>query len=270
MTPSRGRRPNGPLPEEGTRIQSVARAIQLLKQLASSKGPTTVPVLAAACGLQRTTAWRLISTLEGEGLVERVSPGGGFRVGYGAVAIAAGVLDREQAVVRLVRPVLEALVESTGESAGLCVVKGLQATVVDEVDPPAVLSVNWVGKEFPLHTSSPGKILLASLSAEELDELLQQPLSALTPRTITDPARLRRELQRVRTSGFAVSDEEFELGCVGISTPVGHADRPTEVLAVTGPSLRIPRKRYPQIVAQLKTAARAAAHALGYRDASAV
>lgn len=258
----------GPPPDEGSQIQSVARAIRLLKQLAAANGPTTVPALAAACGLQRTTAWRLVSTLEDAGLVERASPGGGYQVGYGAVTIAAGVVDREQAAIRLVRPVLEDLVEATGESAGLCVLSGMRTLVVDEVDPPAVLSVNWVGKEFPLHTSSPGKILLASLPPAELDAFFEEPLAPLTPRTITDAARLRRHLQRVRTSGFAVSDEEFELGCVGISVAVGPPGRfPTEALAVTGPSIRIQRRRHAEIAGRLQEAARAAAKRLGYGGA---
>lgn len=238
--------------------------MQLLKRLAASDQPTTVPVLAAACGLQRTTAWRLISTLEDEGLVERVTPGGGFRVGYGAVAIAGSVLDHERAIVRLLHPVLETLASETGESAGLCVVKGSRAIVVDEVDPPSVLSVSWVGKEFPLHTSSPGKILLASLPAAELEAFLAQPLERLTARTISDPDRLRRELQRVRVQGFAVSDEEFEIGCVGLSVAVPRPDRVLgAIMAVTGPSVRIPRSRYAGIVAALKQAAGVAAGRLG-------
>lgn len=252
-----------PPPSTVSQIQSVARAVQLLKQLAASDQPTTVPVLAAACGLQRTTAWRLISTLEDEGLVERVP--GGFQVGYGTVAIAAGVLEHDRTVARLLHPVLEGLMAATGESAGLCLVKGARTVVVDEVDPPAALSVNWVGKDFPLHTSSPGKVLLASLPVSELETFLERPLARLTPRTVTDPTRLRRELQRVRTRGFAASDEEFETGCVGISVAVPGSGRlPTEILAVTGPSVRLPRKRHAGIVATLQAAAGVAAGILGY------
>ncbi|MHB1928169.1 MAG: IclR family transcriptional regulator [Acidimicrobiales bacterium] len=245
-------------------IQSVARAVRLLKHLSAADVPVSVPVLANACGLQRTTAWRLLITLEEEGLVERERPGGRFRVGYGAVAIAARALDYSRATARIVHPVLEALVRATGESALLSVIRGMRTLLVDEVDPPSVLSVNWVGKEFPLHTSSMGKMLLAHLPPEELDRFLGSSLERLTPRTITKAAPLRTELAKVRVSGMAVSDEEFELGCVGMSVAIGQADRfPAAILTVTGPASRIGVSERTCIARQLKAAAAVAKAALG-------
>jgi len=248
-------------------IQSVARAVHLLKALAATGHPATVPMLARRCGLQRTTAWRLLITLEDAGLVEREPGTGRFRVGYGALAIAGSLLGESHGMVRLLRPVLEDLVARTGETAGLTIIRGESTVVVDQAEPPAVLSANWVGKEFPLHTSSPGKLLLATMPPAELDRLLSRPLARLTQRTITDPAVLRTELARVRASGLAVSDEEFELGCVGISAAVrGWDPIPVATLSVTGPSSRIPRRRLKQLGHELLSAADDAAARLGYRQ----
>lgn len=255
-----------PVDTEGrSPIQSVARAVRLLKHLAAAGGAVSVPTLAAECGLQRTTAWRLLTTLEDEGLVERESPGGRFRVGYGAVAIAARALDDSRATARLLHPVLEALMHATGESALLSIVRGMRTLLVDEVDPPAVLSVNWVGKEFPLHSSSMGKILLAALPPAELDAFLEQPLEALTRKTIVDSDALRRELRQVRRSGVAVSNEEFELGCVGLSTGIGPPGLfPTIIVTVAGPSSRIPTAQFRPIARQLLGAASVTKPVLGY------
>jgi len=88
--------------------------------------------------------------------------------------------------------------------------------------PPvqSVVSVSWLGREFPLHASSPGKIVLAPLDPGDFDRFLAEPRQALTERTITDESALRQELARVRASGIAASDQEFERGCVGFSAAV--------------------------------------------------
>src|SRR5262249_54912347 len=81
----------------------------------------------------------------------------------------------------------------------------------------------------------------ACLDPGDLDRFLAQPLQALTERTITDPAKLRQELARVRASGVAASDQEFEHGCVGVSAAVPDwAGRPAAILSVTGPRFRTP------------------------------
>lgn len=246
-------------------VQSVARAASLLRQLAVLGRPASLAELAAACGLERSTAWRLLTTLEACGLVDRESSSDGFRVGFGAVAVAAAALGDGTALASRVRPELRRLCAATGEAAAVCLVRGSRVLVVDQVDPPSVVSVSWVGREFPLHASSPGKLVLASLDPGDLDRFLAQPLQGLTERTITDACALRRELARVRTSGVAASDQEFERGCVGFSAAVTDwAGRPVAILGVTGPSFRMRRNRFPFYRDEVVRSAHAAAAALGY------
>jgi DNA-binding IclR family transcriptional regulator len=246
-------------------VQSVARAAGLLQQLAVLGRPASLTELAAASGLERTTAWRLLTTLEACGLVDRESSSDGFRVGFGAVAVAAAALGDGTALASRVRPELRRLCAATGEAAAVCLVRGARVLVVDQVDPPSVVSVSWVGREFPLHASSPGKLVLASLDPGDLDRFLAGPLEALTDRTITDAAALRRDLARVRASGVATSDEEFERGCVGFSAAVPDwAGRPVAIVGVTGPIFRMRRARFPFYRQEVLRSARAAAAALGY------
>jgi len=246
-------------------VQSVARAVGLLQQLAVLGRPASLAELAAACGLERSTAWRLLTTLEACGLVDRESSSDGFRVGFGAVAVAAAALGDGTALASRVLPELRRLCADTSEAAAVCIVRGTRVLVVDQVDPPSVVSVSWVGREFPLHASSPGKLVLASLAPGDLDRFLAEPLQALTERTITDASALRRELARVRASGVAASDEEFERGCVGFSAAVTDwAGRPVAILGVTGPSFRMRRSRFPFYRQEVLRSAHAAATALGY------
>jgi DNA-binding IclR family transcriptional regulator len=243
----------------------VARAAGLLQQLAVLGRPASLAELSSLSGLERSTAWRLLTTLEACGLVDRESSSDGFRVGFGAVAVAAAALSDGTAMAGRVQPELRRLCAATGETAAVSLVRGTRVIVVDQVNPPSVMSVSWIGREFPLHTSSPGKLVLASLHPGDLDRYLAQPLQALTERTITDPAKLRHELAQVQASGVAASNQEFEDGCVGFSAAMTDwAGRLAAILSVTGPSFRIRRNRFPFYRQQLLRSAHAAAAALGY------
>src|SRR5215468_3046615 len=98
----------------GQRIQSVDRALALLKAVAASTTPPTALELAQECGINRSTAWRLLRTLEYHGMVDRDPITQRYTVGYGAISIASAVTD--DALVRMVRPLLEDLAVRTQES----------------------------------------------------------------------------------------------------------------------------------------------------------
>jgi DNA-binding IclR family transcriptional regulator len=226
-------------------IQSVDRAVRLLKAVADAPGAVALPEAADAAGVNRSTAWRLLATLEHHGLVER-DPHQRYVVGFSAVRLAAAADQRT--LVWRARPLLEGLVDETGETAGLSVPEHLTIVTIDQVDSPQVVSADWVGRRLPLHPSSNGKLLLASLSTEELDEFLSHPLERLTPKTITDPDALRAELAVVRARGYGMTVEELERGLHGVSAAArdgrGH---PLAFLSVSGPAFRLGEPRLQEI-----------------------
>ena len=226
-------------------IQAVDRAIRLLKAIADAPGPVALPEAADAAGVNRSTAWRLLATLEHHGLVER-DPRQRYVVGFSAVRIAA-TADQRTLAWRA-RPLLERLVERTGETAGLSVPGHLTIVTIDQVDSPKVVSANWVGRTLALHASSNGKVLLAALPVRELDDFLAHPLEALTTRTITDPGALRADLEAVRERGYGTTVGELEDGLHGVSVAAtdGHG-HPLAFLSVSGPASRIPEARLPEL-----------------------
>jgi len=140
-------------------VQAVERAVDLLKAVAAAEHPSTAWELASACSLNRTTAWRLLATLEHTGLVERDPLTGRFRVGYTAIQVAAAA-DHD-ALARRVRPILERYAAETGESVTLAAARRFSLVYVDQVDPPGVPWPNWLGRSLPLHATSSGKVFLA-------------------------------------------------------------------------------------------------------------
>ena len=231
------------------RIQAVDRAIALLKAVAASATPPTVLELARDCGINRSTAWRLLRTLEHHGLVDRDPITQRYSVGYGAVSVAAVVTD--DALARRVRPLLAKLADSTGESVTLAVAKRFNLVYVDQVDPPRVVVPSWLGRPLPLHATSGGKAFLAWLRPDERDAILPAELPRYTARTITGRDLLEHELAEVRRLGFAICDREYEEFSSGASSVVLNARQyPMAVINVWGPAPRNPAKRLREIGGQ--------------------
>ena len=228
------------------RIQAVDRAVALLKAVADSTTPPNALELAQACGINRSTAWRILRTLEYHGLVDRDSITQRYTVGYGAIPIAAAVAD--DTLVRRVRPLMEDLALRTGESVTLAVAKRFNLVYVDQVDPPNVMMPSWLGKPLPLHATSGGKAFLAWLPANERTAILPKELQRYTDRTITDPDQLDRELDTVRQTGYALCVREYEEFSSGASAAVlSTRQYPIAVVNVWGPAPRNPMKKLHEI-----------------------
>jgi DNA-binding IclR family transcriptional regulator len=219
------------------RVQSVARAAELLKALGAHGTPATVSDLADRCGLNRSTAWRILATLEDEGLVERDPATGRYAVGYALVGLAAGA--GHEPLVRRAQPHLRALADACAETASLAVPRKLQLVYVDQVQAPHVMAADWLGRPTPLHATSTGKAFLAWLDPDELGAALPGRLERFTDTTITTRPALRGELADVRTRGYAVSRGELEPALWGVSAPVLDGGRAVAVVSVWGTEARI-------------------------------
>ena len=219
------------------RVQSVARAAELLKALGAHGGPASVFDLAERCGLNRSTVWRILATLEDAGLVERDPATGRYEIGYALVALGAAA--GHDPLIRRAHPALRALAEACLETASLAVPRGMQLVYVDQVQAPHVMAADWLGRATPLHATSTGKALLAWLSVDDIGAALPGRLERFTDTTITTRPVLRTELAQVRARGYAISRGELEPALWGVSAPVLDGDRPVAVVSVWGVESRI-------------------------------
>ena len=235
-------------------IQSVDRAAALLKAVANSRQPVTVVELAAQCGLNRSTAWRLLATLDSQGLVERDPATQRYSIGYAIFQIAAA--GDHDALVRRAHPALQQLAHDTGETANLAVAKRFHLVYVHQVEAPQIMSPNWLGREVALHATSSGKAFLAWLPKEERDVLLARGLERFTDTTVTDREQLEEELVAARRDGYSVCAGELEETLYGASAPVlNDRERPIAIVSVWGPNHRVPAERLPAIGLRARTAA---------------
>ena len=227
-------------------IQAVDRAVDLLKLVAGSRHPLTVGELAATTGLNRSTAWRLLATLDRHGLVERDPVTQRYSLGYAIVQMsAAGNYD---ALVRRARPVLERLADDTGETANLAVAKRFHLVYVDQVEASKIMSPSWLGRSVPLHATSSGKAFLAWLPREEREALTPARLKRYTDTTITTRRMLEQELDAVRRDGYSLCVGELEETLYGASSAVLiEHERPVAIVSVWGLQHRVDRERLPKI-----------------------
>jgi DNA-binding IclR family transcriptional regulator len=218
----------------------------LLKAIAGARQRPTVVELAQLCGLNRSTAWRLLSTLERHDLVERDTVTQRYGVGCGLLGVMAAA--DHVPLVRRARPVLESLALETGETVNLAIAKRVELVYVDQVEAPQIMAVNWLGKPVPLHATSAGKAFLAFLADEERDALLGRKLERYTRSTVVNRRKLERELEAVRRDGYCVCVGELEEALVGASAPVRNDQgRPIAVVSVWGSEHRIPHARLPGV-----------------------
>ena len=246
------------------KVQSLDRALEILRLL-GSEPEMRVTDLARRLEVHKSTVFRLLSTLQEHGLVEQNPTTERYRLGYGLVRLAGAVVA-ELDLARVSRSVLEQLAFRTGETVNLAILQGDQVVNIDQIAAPnLVVNVNWVGKQTPLHATSNGKVLLAHLAEEERRRLLSRPLPRLTPRTITDPRILEKQLRRVLTDGYAFTLEELELGLNAVAAPVHVADgRVQAAVSVAGPSYRVTPQRLTELGEMTKDAGAAISRRMGY------
>lgn len=206
-------------PADREYVQAVERVFSVILAFDRDRPTMTLSDVARATGLSRGTARRFLLTLQRLGYV---------RVDETRFSLTPRLLDLGHAFLAsnsrwdIVQQHLEKLVSELDESSSAAVLDGPDILYVVRVPRQRVFSaVVEVGTRLPAHVTSAGRVLLADLTPAELDAHLDSiTLQSWTPRTITDPALLRAQLDLVREQGYAILDQELELGLRSIAAPV--------------------------------------------------
>lgn len=246
------------------RVQSVERAVTILEFLARNEW-SGVTDIGNELGVHKSTAGRILSTLEAGGLVEQHVDSGKYRLGLGLLHLARAVTV-EPELTREAKPACEWLAQQTEETVTLTVFQDDECVTIDQIiSTSTVVSRSWLGRRTPLHCTAPGKVFLAFLPAACRAELLAGPHQRHTARTITDPVALRDEIERVRRDGAATTCEEFEDGLSAAAAPVRGPDGTVvAVIGLSGPSYRLHEQQLSQVAPLVRDAATQASYRIGY------
>ena len=223
------------LPRQQYGTQVLSRAFGILRVFSDAAPEWALADVSRSLTLTKTTAFRILSALEREGLVARSRSSGTYRLGPRAIELGA-LAQRSNTLQSAAHAELVELARVTGETTSLEILVGIDVLVLDEVQGRHKLSpAPIVGSRWPAHATSTGKVLLAAMK----DRPRGYKLRRLTPGTITSHARLGAELATVLRRGFATAIEELETGYVALGAPVrNHEGKVVAAMSVGGPAVR--------------------------------
>ena len=228
--------PSGTVPARAD-VPAARNTLRILSHLAAQRGPVPASTIAAALGLPRSTAYRLLGILAEQGFVLHFPEARRYGIGVAAFELSSG-FSRQEPIARLGRPILAAAVDRIGESAHLAVLHGRDVLyLVEERARRRPSLVTDVGVRLPSHLTASGRAMLAALPAAQLRALFPDR-AAFAERggadDVHDYAELRRLLTEARARGYATEDGAITPGIASVAVAVlDHAGWPAAAIAVT-------------------------------------
>jgi len=220
----------------------VDRALSLLERIADHpEVKYSLKELTEFLRIDKSSVFRLLSTLMKYDLVRQEEGKKGYQLGFGLYSLAAALRDQVK-LTELASPALKRLALRTKENAHLAVRSGARAVFIDRERATKTIAANTnIGDSEDLHCTAVGKCLACALSRSELERLFEAaPLTRYTDRTICDIDSLAEELKTVRERGFALDREENESNVVCLAAPIYNFEHDVEAsIGISGPRDRM-------------------------------
>lgn len=251
-------------------LQSLDRAVSVLELLGESEGPLGLADVCERMSLHKSTAHRALMVLERCGLIER-TPENRFRLGLKLYELGTRAVEQMDLRAR-VHPWFRRLSAQVGETVHLGVLQKTSVVYLDKIEPVnrRVWLASRIGASNPVYCTAMGKAMLAFLPGETASGIIGRiRFVRFTPRTLITPEALTRSLDRVRRRGYAIDDEEVELGVRCVGAPIlNDSGYPMAAVSVSGPTSRITQQSVPGIAEHLLRCCREISASLGVRERS--
>lgn len=226
---------------EKYRIQVLGKTFKILGLFSKQVKALSVKEMSDLSGYNNSTIFRIIKNLEDVAYLERDPESQKYKLGFGLYYL--GTLAESHTLIRqIAKPYLERLNEECEETVHLAVMHRGQALYLEKIESKKVLQViSRIGTKLPCHCSGVGKVLLAALPPDKLEQILtEKGLPRFTVNTITDLQNLYGELNSIRQNGYAIDNEEIEAGLKCIAAPI----RDPEQGVVAAVSISAPKDRF--------------------------
>lgn len=247
-------------------VQVIDRIMHILSCFDDEHPILGVSQIAGMVGLHRATTHRLVTALANVGLLERMSGSDKYRLGTRLLELGLTILRRmdfrHEAIAHM-----RGLVDRFGEVCDLGILDAGQVLYIDVLPSRYTIAVSvTTGLRLPAHCTASGKAILAFLPLEEVNAILPDPLPRLTGHTITSKAALLQQLEEIRQRGWALDDEETEIGVRAVAAPIRDAGgRAIAAIGIPAPIGRMSPERVEEIAGTLMEAALAISVRLGWR-----
>ncbi len=228
-------------------VQSLVRAISLMRAIPEFDDGATLTDLAQTVGLAPSTAHRLLTTLEQERFVRFDQERSLWMVGVDAFTVGNAFV-RSRDLVSIARPYMRQLMEDSGETVNLAIEDQGEAVYLSQVECRQLMRVlARPGGRVPMHCSGVGKALLAAMTEGEVSRILQKRgMNRATAHSIDSPAALRKALAEIAALGYAFDDEEHAIGLRCVAAAIyDEYGGPLAAVSLSGPKARIDNSRVP-------------------------
>ncbi len=226
-------------------IQAVSHALDLLEQFHDDVDELGVTELSKRLKLHKNNVFRLLATLESRGYIEQNKATENYRLGLKALELGQTFI-KQMGLLRQAKPILEKIVEQCNETAYVAIFKDGYVVYLDVVETNlTVRVVSRVGSRMPSYCTAAGKVHLAFMSDEEVDGLLPgREFKTFTPTTLGTKEALRQQLREIEKQGYALDDEELDLGVRCVAAPIrDYTRRIVGAISISGPSMRLDNER---------------------------
>lgn len=246
-------------------VRSMERALDLLEILAEERQPVSLTELASKASLSKTTAHRLMQTLCARNYAVKTADSR-YLTGPKVIELASYHIEHLE-LYNIAKPYLTELYSAYKMTVYLGKVVDNKVVYVQVIERKALyLREEDSGIGVPAYPASIGKCMFASMSGDEIDELLyNHPLERYTDKTITDPAEYKKVLMKVRKDGWAIDDEEYLKGRRCVGAPVyDYSGAVIASIAINGDLEELSDEKLPIIVEAVKNTAALVSRGMGY------
>ena len=246
-------------------VRAVERALQIMGCFDDEHPERGISEIAQAVGLHKATAYRIVTTLVNYGYMEWVADSQKYRLGLELANLGFKVIRRMD-LRREALPHMKKLVQEWDETCDLSIFDQGKVFYIEVLLGNHALTISAaVGQRLPAHCTASGKLFLAYLPSEELDDILNYPLTAYTDNTLISLDKLRDQLNVIRQQGYSVDYEEYEVGICAVAAPIFNRQG-NVIAAISGPCpvSRMTPERITEIAEAFRKAAQAISYRMGY------
>ncbi len=251
-------------------IQSVERAADILELFLVTKPELSIKEISEHLNLSKSTVHGIIKTLEHRGYLQQNPEDLKYKPGIKLFELG-NFVGKNLDIAKVAKPFIRELVDELNETVHLVSLQRDEIIYIEKVEGQSALTIySHIGKRAPFHSTGVGKSILAHLNENEVNRILSSiTLESFTKHTMTNIEEIKEQLHDIREQGYAVDDEEIELGLKCIAAPIfNHQGNVIASISCAAPKMRLDENKLPQVIAGITRAAAEISSCLGYQGKS--
>lgn len=252
---------------ELTRVQSIDRAVSILRCFSEKKRELKLSEISEQTGLNKSTVHGILNTLKFHDIINQDETTQKYRLGLYLIELGELVISSMD-VRRIAYPIIEEICYKLEETVHVGILDGIEVVYVDKKECDKSIKISTkIGARNPAYSTADGKVMLAHLDLETQLAIIPEDIKKFTPNTITDKKSVIEQLAIIRKNGYAIDYEENVIGLTCVAAPVfDYTGKVKYGISVTGPTIRMTEEKISDAINVLKDAVNRISYLFGFRE----